>query len=117
MVKNFIVAFLLVFVSQAYGQCSLNDIHVTQSRTGRTVGGKPEWSVTITNWCACVQQNVQLNCKGFKTVEPVESSLLKVSGDVCLLSLGQPVWKGAIEFNYAWDTQFPLNPISSKVAC
>jgi len=101
----------------AYGQCYLNDIHVTQSRTGRTVGGKPEWSVNITNWCACVQQNVQLNCKGFKTVEPVESSLLKVSGDVCLVSLGQPVWKGAIEFNYAWDTQFPLNPISSKVAC
>jgi len=100
-----------------YGQCSLDDIHVNQAKTGRTVGEKTEWTVSITNWCACPQTNVQLNCKGFQTAEAVESSLLKVSGDVCLLSAGQPVWKGAIEFNYAWDTQFSLKPISSQVSC
>ncbi|KAK7357759.1 hypothetical protein VNO80_17055 [Phaseolus coccineus] len=80
-------------VTSAYGQCSLKDIHVTQSRTGRTVGGKPEWGVTITNWCACVQQNVKLNCKGFQTVEGIEPSLLNVSGDVCLVTSGKPIIK------------------------
>jgi len=100
-----------------YGQCSLGDIHVNQTKTGRIVGGKPEWTVSITNRCACSQTNVQLNCKGFKTAEAVEPSLLKISSNVCLVSGGQPVWKGAIVFNYAWDTQFPLNPISSKVSC
>ncbi|CAJ1967319.1 unnamed protein product [Sphenostylis stenocarpa] len=113
-VKKLYDAWIMV---SGYSQCSVSDIHVTQSATGRRVGGKPEWSVSITNWCACVQKKVQLNCKGFQTTEAVDDSLLKVSGDVCLVSGGQPVWKGAIEFNYAWDHQFPLNPISSQVAC
>lgn len=104
-------------IISGYSQCSLSDIHVNQSRTGRTVNGKSQWTVYITNWCACVQTNVQLDCKWFQTVEAIEPSLLQVSGDVCLVSAGQPIWKGAIEFNYAWDTQFPLTPISSIVAC
>ena len=108
---------MLWMTLSGYSQCSLSDIHVTQSATGHKVNGKPEWTVSITNRCACVQTNVQLNCKGFQTVEAINSSLLKVSGDACLVSSGQPLFKGAILFNYAWDTQFPLNPISSNISC
>jgi len=50
-------------IISGYSQCSLSDIHVNQSRTGRTVNGKSQWTVYITNWCACVQTNVQLDCK------------------------------------------------------
>lgn len=100
-----------------YSQCSLSDIHVNQFGTGRTVNGKPQWIVSIINWCACPQTNVQLDCKGFQTVEAIEPSLLQVSGDVCLLNAGQSVWKAAIQFNYASDTPFSLNPIFSNVAC
>jgi len=100
-----------------YGKCSLRDIVVNQAKTGHILGGKPEWTVSITNECACPQSNVQLNCKGFQTAEIVQPSLLKILGDICLLNAGQPIQKDAIIFNYAWDTQFSLNPISSQVSC
>ncbi|WVZ16435.1 hypothetical protein V8G54_009607 [Vigna mungo] len=117
MVKILIATILLALVSQGYSQCSLSDIHVDQKGTGRKVNGKPEWTVTITNRCACVQTNVQLNCKGFQTVEAVDPQFLKVSGDVCLVNSGKPLFNGAIVFGYASDTQFPLNPISSNINC
>ncbi|XP_027911472.1 uncharacterized protein LOC114170188 [Vigna unguiculata] len=117
MEKILVATLLFVLVSQGYSQCSLSNIVVTQSPTGRKVLGKTEWTVTITNRCACYQKNVKLNCKGFQTVEAVEASYLKVLGDVCLVSDGQPLFNGVIEFNYAWDTQFPFNPISSDIEC
>lgn len=100
-----------------YSECSLGDIVITQSATGRKVQGKTEWAVTITNQCACVQKNVKLNCNGFQTVEPVEASRLRVSVDVCLVSDGQPLFNGGTVFAYAWDTQFNFIPISSVVVC
>ncbi|QCE04127.1 hypothetical protein DEO72_LG8g2160 [Vigna unguiculata] len=117
MEKILIATLLLVLVSQGYSQCSYSDIIVTQSPSGRKVHGKIEWTVTIRNQCACVQKNVKLNCKGFQTIEAVEASYLKVLGDVCLVSDGQPLFNGAIVFNYAWDTQFAFSPISSVIAC
>ncbi|QCE04138.1 hypothetical protein DEO72_LG8g2171 [Vigna unguiculata] len=117
MEKILVATLLLVLVSQGYSQCSLSDIIVTQSPSGRKVHGKIEWTVTIRNQCACVQKNVKLNCKGFQTIEAVEASYLKVLGDVCLVSDGQPLFNGAIVFNYAWDTQFAFSPISSVIAC
>ncbi|QCE03647.1 hypothetical protein DEO72_LG8g1672 [Vigna unguiculata] len=47
MVKIFIATLLLALVSQGYSQCSLSDIHVTQSATGHKVNGKPEWTVNL----------------------------------------------------------------------
>ncbi|KAG2380785.1 uncharacterized protein HKW66_Vig0201570 [Vigna angularis] len=117
MEKIFVSFLLFVLVSQGYSQCSLSDIVINQSPTGRKVHGKTEWTVTITNRCACVQKNVKLNCNGFQTIEAVEASFLKVSGDVCLVSDGQPLFSGATMFNYAWDTQFSFKPISSTIAC
>ncbi|TKY46886.1 hypothetical protein E2542_SST28935 [Spatholobus suberectus] len=114
-ILNIIIFFVLI--SQGYSQCSLNDLHVTQSITGVTVHEKQEWKVTITNWCPCVQKNVMLNCMGFQSTKQVDPSLLTVSHGVCLVNAGKPIGKDAIEFNYAWDPPFPLNPISSNISC
>ncbi|XP_027341582.1 uncharacterized protein LOC113854646 [Abrus precatorius] len=111
------VVLFLVLVSKGYGQCSLSDLSVKQSQTGVKVQQKEEWSVTITNNCACVQKNVLLNCYGFQSAESIDPSVLRVSGSNCLLNNGQPIYKDAVSFKYASDQQFPLNPVSSEIAC
>ncbi|RZB52474.1 hypothetical protein D0Y65_048797 [Glycine soja] len=79
--------------------------------------GNPEWSVTITNKCPCIQKNVILNCTGFQSVERVNPSLLRVSRGGCLINAGQPIYGDAIKFKYAWNQQFPMKPISSDIFC
>ncbi|CAL0329692.1 unnamed protein product [Lupinus luteus] len=108
----------LCFTSQGYGLlCSINDISVKQSQSGAKNFGKPEWVVSITNKCDCVQVNVRLNCQGFQTVEKVDPSILKVLGNECLLNFGNAISKDPITFKYAWDNSFPLNPVSSELDC
>ncbi|KAE9601148.1 hypothetical protein Lalb_Chr13g0294711 [Lupinus albus] len=78
----------------------------------------PEWVVTITNKCNCVQVNVKLNCQGFQTVEKIEPfTILPISGNECLVNFGNPLYKDPVTFKYAWTTSFPLNPVSSEIAC
>lgn len=95
----------------------MTDLSVSQFQTRVRVLGKPEWSVTITNKCPCIQKNVILNCTGFHSTERINPSLLKVSGDGCHVNADQPIYGDAIKFKYAWDIQFPLNPISSQIFC
>ncbi|XP_057450752.1 uncharacterized protein LOC130742666 [Lotus japonicus] len=112
------IVFFLVLISQGYGQyCSLKDLSLSQSKTGAKVQGKPEYSVSITNKCACVQSDVKLNCRGFKTVEKIDPSLLQVLGDECLVNYGNSIYRDAVNFTYAWDRPFPLFPISSQISC
>ncbi|KAK7318989.1 hypothetical protein RJT34_03698 [Clitoria ternatea] len=107
----------LVFVSQGYSQCSLKDISVSQQQTGAKVQGKPEWAVTITNKCSCVQTSLVLNCDGFKTSEPVDRSILSLMGPYCIVKAGDSITKDPITFKYAWDVSFPFNPVSSRIHC
>ena len=103
-----------------YGKCLPSDISISQSRSGVTMKGKPEWSVSVTSKCACAQTNVILNCTGFQSVEYVDPLVLTVStsGDFCLLTPGQPLNKdGVVRFKYAWDHQFSLNPTSTQSSC
>ncbi|KAK7359319.1 hypothetical protein VNO77_01274 [Canavalia gladiata] len=112
------LAVFLVLISQGYGaQCSLSDISVSQTKTGATVKGKPEWSVTVTNKCTCVQSNVVLNTAGFQTTEPIDPKILRISGNSGVLNDGLIIYTDPISFKYAWDNSFPLNPISSQIAC
>ncbi|EOX99058.1 hypothetical protein QUC31_014836 [Theobroma cacao] len=108
----------LSLVGQGYCQCSLGNISVSQTKTGTTVQNKPEWQVTISNNCACTQSELKLNCNGFQTVEEVDSSVMTQTGGECLINNGQPVAPFSnLSFKYAWDTSFPLNPLSSQVNC
>ncbi|CAL0324933.1 unnamed protein product [Lupinus luteus] len=124
-IKNIsIFLFFLGFISQGnvfpgYCEtCSLKDLYVKTSKTGVTIQGKPEWLVTVTNNCQCGQTQVILNCRGYKTVEPVDPNILTYSGtDYCLINNGKPIYKQPITFKYAWDTAFSMSPNSSQITC
>lgn len=99
-------------------ECSYDDLIVTQSTTGRQVESQIEWEVKIENNCTCTQLDVKLDCEGFQTAEPIDSSVLAKSGDECLLNNGLPVYGHSIaNFTYAWNTSFPFKAISSQIAC
>ncbi|CAL0324936.1 unnamed protein product [Lupinus luteus] len=119
-IKNIsIFLFFLGLISQGYcEECSLKDLSVNTSKTGVAIQGKPEWLVTVTNNCQCGQSQVILNCRGYKTVEPVDPNILTYSGtDYCLINYGKPIYKQPITFKYAWDTAFSMSPNSSQITC
>ncbi|OIV89671.1 hypothetical protein TanjilG_07821 [Lupinus angustifolius] len=116
-IKTLSILLFLGLISEGYGSgsrfCRNSDVNLNQSQSGAQVKGKPEWVVTITNKCPCVIQQVTLNCTGFQTVEPIDSSTLKVSGDKCLLIDGKPINNDAsVTFKYASDKSFPFNAIN-----
>ncbi|BAT82391.1 hypothetical protein LR48_Vigan07g244600 [Vigna angularis] len=112
-----ILCIILLLPIICEGTCSFRDLSITQNLTGVKVRGKPEWTVKITNNCACVQLNVILNCQGFRTVEKIDPSVLRISPARCLVNNGQSVYGDAVQFNYASDKQFEFTPLSSQIAC
>ncbi|GMI83812.1 hypothetical protein like AT4G32105 [Hibiscus trionum] len=114
----FFAALFLALIGQGYCQCSLANVTISQTKTGKTVKSKPEWRVTISNNCVCTQSNLKLSCDGFQTAEAVDSSVMSKSGGECLINDGQPIDSSSdLSFNYAWDTSFPFKTLSSQVNC
>ncbi|CAB4297353.1 unnamed protein product [Prunus armeniaca] len=115
--KSFVLVLLLSLVSKGFCACTLNNINIGTARSGREIGGKPEWNVVVTNNCACAQTSIVLSCRGFQTAEPVDPAILKKQGDVCLLIMGNLLDAGAsVKFSYAWDPPFLLLPSSSVIS-
>ncbi|CAL9092389.1 unnamed protein product, partial [Musa acuminata var. zebrina] len=50
---------------------------VSQSSMGKTVNGKPEFEVVISDRCICSRSSLKLSCPGFNTVEAVDSQLFR----------------------------------------
>jgi len=100
-----------------YSQCFLSSISVSQFQTGVKVQGQTQWSVTITNKCACAQENVILNCTGFQFIERTDPELMRIYGNSCQVNMGRPISKVPLKFKYVWNQQLPLNPISSQISC
>ncbi|KAL5100720.1 hypothetical protein RYX36_005047 [Vicia faba] len=79
--------------------------------TGAKIGGKTQWRVTIVNKCNCPLSQIILNCQGFQSTMPVDSTILLKRGDNCLLYNGHALsGNDADQFAYAWDTPFNLYP-------
>ncbi|KGN60075.1 hypothetical protein Csa_001952 [Cucumis sativus] len=117
-INYFYLLFFFCLLSKGNCECSMNDIEISQSTTGREVNGKQEWRATIRNKCVCSQYSVKFDCNGFNTVEKVDESILMVAGSVCLVNNGQPIFNSSpISFTYAWDNAFPFSPLFSQVAC
>ncbi|TYG36514.1 hypothetical protein ES288_D13G071000v1 [Gossypium darwinii] len=114
----FFVVLFLALIVQGYCQCTLADMKIIQTQTGKTVENKPEWKATVKNDCTCTQSDLKLSCDGFQTVKAVDSSLMAKTGAECLINGGQPVASSSnLSFNYAWDTSFPFKPLSSQINC
>ncbi|KAL2907081.1 Protein TAPETUM DETERMINANT 1 [Bienertia sinuspersici] len=113
-----ILCFFLVFQHGSSYKCGVSNIKVTTKRTGTTIEGQPQYSVTVTNNCPCAQSRVYLRCIGFSTVQPINPTVLKVKGDSCLLNNGRPISKGrSISFKYSFLQPTDLVPQRSEISC
>lgn len=121
--STMIAAILILFLSfinegSAIGSCSLDTINIGTQRSGREIGGQPEWNVQVINNCDCPQKKIVLSCPGFQTVEPVDPSILSKQGDTCLLINGGIVQPGSsVSFSYAWDPPVIMFPRFSVPQC
>ncbi|KAK7393089.1 hypothetical protein VNO78_21541 [Psophocarpus tetragonolobus] len=96
--------------------CTLNNINIGTSKSGRVIKGKPQWNVVVYNHCKCTQSQIRLSCKGFQSTERVDPSILSKQGDTCLLINGNSLKGSAtVRFSYAWDPPFLLLPSSSHI--
>ncbi|KAG6591555.1 hypothetical protein SDJN02_13258 [Cucurbita argyrosperma subsp. argyrosperma] len=115
-----ILILFLSFINEGFGagSCSLDTINIGTQRSGRVIGGQPEWNVQVINNCDCPQKQIVLSCPGFQTVEPVDPSIVSKQGDACLLINGGIVQPGSsVQFSYAWDPPFILFPRFSVSQC
>ncbi|KAF8034997.1 hypothetical protein BT93_C1124 [Corymbia citriodora subsp. variegata] len=101
---------LLLLFGKGTSTCSTDKVTLTQGATGNLYLRKPEYNVTIHNGCTdCAVVDLSLLCPGFKTVEPIDPSVLQPSGDYCIVSRGRQIDAGVtFNFIYAWDSQYPF---------
>ncbi|KAL8496932.1 hypothetical protein ACS0TY_020571 [Phlomoides rotata] len=112
------ISLVLCFISTALGKCGLNDFVIGTVKSGNTRAGATEWNVEIVNTCNCAQSNIVVSCPGFQTVEPLNPSIFKKNGDLCVVNQGRPIPpKGSVKFSYAWDPPFVLKPFSTRSLC
>ncbi|XP_042477994.1 TPD1 protein homolog 1-like [Macadamia integrifolia] len=120
-IKLFRSLLLLFFIfGQGYGQqCSKRDLSIKLNATGKSIGGKPEFILTISNNCVCPQSNVLIRCFGLSTVEPVDPAICKpVDNNNCLINNGTAIVKGhPISFKYAWLIPTDFSVVNSTVVC
>ncbi|MED6111511.1 hypothetical protein PIB30_052952 [Stylosanthes scabra] len=110
----FLPLVLLILIVKGSCDCSLNNINIGTTRSGKEIQGKPEWNVSVINNCSCAQSQIQLACQGFQSAESVDPSILSVKSDTCLLINGKPLQGfDSVVFSYAWDPPFLLLPKSS----
>ncbi|KAF8118624.1 hypothetical protein N665_0004s0104, partial [Sinapis alba] len=108
---------LVTFVSQGYG-CDRSNLTIKESKTGNLYKDVTEWEVRLTNPCPCDFKNVKLSCTGFKSVIPIDKSVLSKSGNDCLLINGQSVgYKSDYVFRYVWATSFNFKILNATSAC
>ncbi|KAI8558859.1 hypothetical protein RHMOL_Rhmol04G0129000 [Rhododendron molle] len=89
--------------------CALSDIILTQKEAKNSI----QWTVSLENKCKCAIQDIELNCKGFQTVEKIDQSvLLGPTGDGCCIFLNknQVIKPNDVgRFTYAFKTQFKFS--------
>ncbi|XP_020230408.1 uncharacterized protein LOC109810878 [Cajanus cajan] len=124
MASIFKLLFLIIFLALVFegdAGCSPFEpqgVDIVQTKTGNIINGRQEWKVTITNDCRCSQSQVKLYCKGFKTNEAVDPSILKISGSLCLLNNGRTIHPSeSVEFLYASASKYPFILAYSIVNC
>ncbi|CAO2148956.1 unnamed protein product [Urochloa humidicola] len=132
MASMFKISFLLVLAAviisshagtsnaMQYGDaCLLSDIHVSTAKTGKVVGGQPEYRVTIENTCECVQWTVCVACNGLNSTEPVDRAKIFYRDDgTCIVNAGNPISSGSpVVFTYAWSQPQAFTPTFAMTHC
>lgn len=104
---------------QVFSECTLSNIILTQTNTGKQVNGKPEYEVSVSNNCNCRQDFVRVYCPAWNTVEEVDPLIFGMIGeDICEVKNGGFISQNeSVKFKYASDTQNTLVVDSSKIQC
>ncbi|KAG6471891.1 uncharacterized protein LOC122028702 [Zingiber officinale] len=107
-----LLLFLCIIIGAHGAPCSLADISISQRKTGGIVEGKPEYEVSVSNKCRCLQSKVVLRCYGLSSVESVNGWAIRpVDEERCLVGDGRAISRGTpVKFRYAWMTpqDFPV---------
>ncbi|KAG8090797.1 hypothetical protein GUJ93_ZPchr0011g28527 [Zizania palustris] len=114
----FVVVLCLLHGAEAQVCRKGSEVAVAVTKTGRSVGGQPEYRVDFTTACPCPVVGVRLTCDGLDgSAEPLDPSTVEVVGDgVCALKL--PVVPGkTVSFKYALEAPINLRVISGGVKC
>ncbi|XP_058215374.1 uncharacterized protein LOC131326564 [Rhododendron vialii] len=91
----FLLVLLLITVQGFAKRCKPSSITASVTKTGRVVGGLPEWDVVINNTCKCPQTDVVLNCVGFSAISAqADPKIFLIVGNLCLVNDGKPITKG-----------------------
>ncbi|TVU32524.1 hypothetical protein EJB05_24255, partial [Eragrostis curvula] len=92
----------------ANGTCQLSDIVISQRETGKVVGGKAQYQVTIQNKCSCPQANVKVRCDEINTVENVDKTKIRpIDREFCIIADGKPITKGFPDQNI-WNDEYTI---------
>ncbi|EAY80405.1 hypothetical protein OsI_35582 [Oryza sativa Indica Group] len=84
--------------------CDPSDITIATVKTGRVVGGLPEFQVTIGNECSCPEGDVVLSCPDGVPAGVDRSKIHAAGGSdgLCLVNDGLQIVKGSpVVFTYA----------------
>ncbi|KAI6680250.1 hypothetical protein NL676_034131 [Syzygium grande] len=116
-----IFVFGLAFRGASKDQCSRTpkDITITQKAGGTGEGGKPKWSVTISNPCLCTVLELTVTCDGFDpAAQKIDPSILAKQGNVCLVNNGDPIHANeSVSFTYEMDASFPFAVSDGQIGC
>lgn len=105
------------FLTNTYNEC---DPIIKQKLTGERIQNEPQWKVFIevNSDCYCTYMDVKLACHGFKTVEPLDSSVItRNSKDVCSVINDIHPDGGEATFTYAWPQSFNFKTIFFQIGC
>ncbi|BAT13263.1 uncharacterized protein [Oryza sativa Japonica Group] len=90
--------------------CDPSDITIATVKTGRVVGGLPEFQVTIGNECSCPEGDVVLSCLDGVPAGIDRSKIHAAGSDgLCLVNDGLQIVKGSpVVFTYAASAPISL---------
>ncbi|EAY80404.1 hypothetical protein EE612_054302 [Oryza sativa] len=90
--------------------CDPSDITIATVKTGRVVGGLPEFQVTIGNECSCPEGDVVVSCLDGVPAGVDRSKIHTAGSDgLCLVNDGLQIVKGSpVVFTYATSAPISL---------
>uniref|UniRef100_A0A0E0ME02 LGC1 n=1 Tax=Oryza punctata TaxID=4537 RepID=A0A0E0ME02_ORYPU len=109
----------VVVASEDPDPCDPSDITITTEKTGRVVGGLPEFRVTIGNECSCPEGDVVLSCLDGVPAGVDRSKIhVAVNDGLCLVNDGLQIVKGSpVVFTYAASAPISLSFDNASPRC
>ncbi|VVB11946.1 unnamed protein product [Arabis nemorensis] len=107
---------IFVFVPQGNGECNAKNVTIVQYFIYNMIKYVPGIQARVTNTCPCEVSDIKFSCGGFKSSTTLDSSMIKQTGDVCLINNGNALLPTQqIYIDYNWWSPFNFTVISAKI--